>query len=163
MQTQRKEVASMQTQKSRRRGLVVLGLAVVVIAVALLTRESGPAAKVAAGSALELSLGESNALASCLPFDVAILADMPMAFQGTATSVDGSTVTLSVDRWFKGGDAATVSLVGEHESPALIDGFAFEAGAQYLITASDGTVNYCGFSGLATPELLAGFEAAFAG
>jgi hypothetical protein len=44
---------------------------------------------------------------------------------------------------------------------ALIAGFPFEVGAQYLITAYDGNVNYCGFSGPSTPEFRAAFEQAF--
>lgn len=113
---------------------------------------------------LELSLGESGALASCLAFDVAVLADMPVAFLGTATAVEGSQATLTVDRWFKGGgDAGSVTLVAEHTSPALIAGFDITAGEQYLISASNGQVNYCGYSGPATPELLTGYTAAFGG
>jgi hypothetical protein len=46
---------------------------------------------------------------------------------------------------------------------ALIDGFDFEVGQQYLITAAEGTVNFCGYSGPATPELTAAFDQAFAG
>jgi hypothetical protein len=34
-------------------------------------------------------------------------------------------------------------------------------GEQYLITATDGNVNYCGFSGPSTPELRSAFEEAF--
>ena len=44
---------------------------------------------------------------------------------------------------------------------ALIAGIPFEVGGQYLITAYDGNVNYCGFSGPSTPELRAAYEQAF--
>jgi hypothetical protein len=44
---------------------------------------------------------------------------------------------------------------------ALIGGIPFEVGDRYLISAQSGNVNYCGFSGQSTPELRAGFEAAF--
>ena len=110
---------------------------------------------------LELSAGESDAMAMCMAFDPAFLAEMPIAFEGTATAVDGERVTLDVDRWFTGGDAAEVALVAPAGFEALIAGITFEEGRQYLVSASDGTVNYCGFSGEATPELRAGFEAAF--
>jgi hypothetical protein len=96
-------------------------------------------------------------------FDVALLADMSPAFAGTATSVEGETVTVTVDRWYTGGDAATVVLNGAVGSPALIDGFEFVVGQQYLITAADGNVNFCGYSGPATPELTAAFDVAFPG
>lgn len=110
---------------------------------------------------LELSAGGGDAMAMCMAFDPAFLAEMTLAFEGTATAVEGERVTLEVDRWFKGGDAAEVALVAPAGLEALIGGINFEEGKQYLVSATDGTVNYCGFSGEATPELRAGFEAAF--
>jgi len=153
----------------RRRNWMVLGgvaaAAVVAIGGAVIVGNRGGdgGTQVAAGPPLELSLGDSGVMSSCIIFDVAILSDMSPAFAGTATSVDGSAVTLTVDRWYTGGDADTVELQGSSGSPALIDGFEFVVGQQYLITAADGTVNFCGYSGLATPELTAAFEAAFPG
>jgi len=46
---------------------------------------------------------------------------------------------------------------------ALIGGIDFVEGEQYLITASEGNVNYCGFSGPATPEYRSAFEEVFSG
>lgn len=115
----------------------------------------------AADQPLELSLGDGAALASCLPLDAAILADMSPAFAATATSVEGETVTLAVDHWYAGGDATTVVLHAPAGMEALIAGFDFEVGQRYLITAANGVVNYCGFSGPATPELQAVFDSAF--
>lgn len=110
---------------------------------------------------VEYSLGANDSLASCLAFDVEILRPMEVAFEGTATAVDGDTVTLKVDRWYKGGEGESVSLVGTQGLEALIDGIRFEVGEQYLITATDGNVNYCGFSGVSTPELRSAFDEAF--
>jgi hypothetical protein len=95
-------------------------------------------------------------------FDPAFLAEMPIAFEGTATEVGDDRVTLEVDRWFKGGDADEVTLTAPAGLEALIAGIDFQEGTSYLISATDGTVNYCGYSGEVTPELTAGFEAAFA-
>lgn len=39
---------------------------------------------------------------------------------------------------------------------------AVALGEDYLISATNGDVNYCGFSGEVTPELRAGYEAASA-
>jgi hypothetical protein len=111
--------------------------------------------------ALELSAGGGDGMMSCLAFDPAVLAEMPLAFEGTARVVDGDQVTLDVDRWFKGGEADEVVLVAPLGLEALIGGISFEVGRQYLVSATDGQVNYCGFSGEATPELRAGFESAF--
>jgi hypothetical protein len=97
----------------------------------------------------------------CLAFGVGILADMQMAFEGTATDVSGDRVTLTIDHWYRGGDAADVSLIGPAGMEALIGGTAFKTGGSYLISAREGTVNYCGYSGEATGNLRAGFDQAF--
>lgn len=117
----------------------------------------------AAGPALELSLGDGGVTASCLPLEVGLLAEMPVAFSATAAAVDDGVVTLDVDRWYTPGEAAVVELQAPPGQVALIAGFDFEVGQPYLITASEGTVNYCGYSGPATPELTALFDEAFAG
>ena len=115
-----------------------------------------------AGPPLELSLGDSNVLSSCIIFDVAILRDMPMAFEGTVTAIDGARGTLTVDHWYKGGEAAEVALTGgSADMVSLIGAFPLEVGSSYLITATDGNVNFCGYSGPATPELRSYFEEAF--
>jgi hypothetical protein len=84
-----------------------------------------------------------------------------LAFEGTVTSIDGDVVTLDVGHWFKGGDAATVVLSAPSGLNALIGGMDFKSGDTYLITATEGTVNYCGYSGPSTPEFRASFEKAF--
>ena len=151
-------------QKRRAWTLAVSGVAAVSIAVVGFLTAGGyferePSPIVAAP--VEFSLGENDSMAMCLAFDVEILRPMEVAFEGTATAVDGDTVTLKVDHWYKGGDAESVSLVGTQGLEALIDGISFEVGEQYLITATDGNVNYCGFSGISTPDLRAAFDEAF--
>ncbi|WP_108667724.1 hypothetical protein [Euzebya rosea] len=157
----------------RRIAIVATVVAVAVLAFFGLTRLGlgNDAADVAAPDAapdtaldaapLELSLGEGDALASCMALDVAVLAGMSPALAATATTVDGEAVTLSVDRWYAGGDADTVVLHAPAGLQALIGGIDFVVGEQYLITASDGIVNYCGYSGPASPELTAAFDEAF--
>lgn len=110
---------------------------------------------------LQLTVGEGDALASCLAVDAATMSTMSPAFAATATSVEGERVILDVDRWYAGGDASTVELHAAAGMESLIAGFDFEVGGQYLITASEGTVNFCGYSGPATPELSAVFDQAF--
>ena len=75
----------------------VAAAALAIVGVLTLTGNPGPAP-----APLQLSLGEGDAMASCLPFEVGILADMPTAFEGTVTAVDGDRVTLTVDRWYTG-------------------------------------------------------------
>ena len=123
-------------------------------------RTDGPS--VAEGPPLELTAGGEDAMLSCIMFSVEELARVAeIAFEGTVTSVDGSRVTLTVDHWFKGGDAAEVVLDAPQGMEALIGGIPFAVGDQYLITAQTGQVNYCGFSGPSTPEYRTAFEQAF--
>ncbi|HLF59655.1 MAG TPA: hypothetical protein VI980_00575 [Acidimicrobiia bacterium] len=143
--------------------VAVAAVAVVIVAigaVGLLARDGG-GDPIAATPPLELNAGGEDPMAMCIAFSVEELAKMQTAFEGTVTSVDGNTVTLDVGTWFKGGDAGQVALNAPQGLEALIDGFPFEVGSQYLITAWEGNVNYCGFSAASTPEMRAAFEQAF--
>lgn len=111
---------------------------------------------------LMLSAGESDpALASCLPFSQEILADMEVAFEGTVTGIDGELLTLDVVTWFTAGEAEQVTITAPLGMEALIGGISFETGGNYLVTATDGVVNYCGYTAAATPDLRQAFESAF--
>jgi hypothetical protein len=113
---------------------------------------------------LALELPPADAAMSCIMFDVAFLAEMPVAFGGTVTAIEDGEVAVDVDRWYRGGEAeqVTIAVPGQQTSAAL-DGVDFRTGERYLITATDGTVNGCGFSGPATPELENAFAEAFGG
>lgn len=151
----------------RPRQLALLGaaaalIATVAVGAALLNRDGD--APVAEPSVLELSAGEADpALMSCLPVTAELVAQSPVAFRAIVDSVEGDTVTMTVDQWYRGGDADVVTLTAPLGMEALIGGIAFTPGEAVLITAVDGVVNYCGFSGPATPELQAIFTTAFGG
>ena len=117
-----------------------------------------------APTTLALQLPAPNVMASCIQFSVDVLKDMSPAFAGTVTSVEGDTVTIDVDHWYAGGTADTVTLTqpGGSQSIAL-DGVDFRQGERYLVTAAEGTVNGCGYSGPATPDLERAFAEAFPG
>lgn len=158
------ETPTAPTRPGARRWYLVTAAAVAVaVAISIPALVGGSPGTTVAGSPLELSLGEGPGLASCIAFDTAILADMPTAFEGTVTAVDGEQVTLTVDRWFRGGDAATVELHAPAGMQALIGGIDFVEGGQYLVSATEGNVNYCGYTDASTPELRAAFERAFGG
>lgn len=110
-----------------------------------------------------LTANGGDAMASCIRFDPAILADMSPAFSGTVTEMTDSTVTLEVDHWYTGGKAKTVEIQYTPGFEALIGTPSFDVGQRYLITATDGVVNGCGYSGPATPDLEAAFNQAFGG
>lgn len=98
----------------------------------------------------------------CMMFDVKQLATAGMAFGGTVTSIGDGKVTLDVDRWFKGGNAdqVTIAIPPGGDNVAL-DGVEFAVGKRFLISATDGVLGTCGYSGPATPELERYFEQAF--
>ena len=140
----------------------VAAVAIAVVGIVAIT-QNGNEPDVVAALPLELTAGPYDSMAMCIEFSVEVLAPMPVAFEGTVTAAEGDVVTLAVDHWYKGGDAAVVTITAPAGLEALIGGIAFETGGQYLITATDGIVNYCGFSAASTPDLRAAFEAAFPG
>jgi len=138
---------------------VAAALAVAVIGAGVL----GSTGSEPTGPPLELTAQGGSTMASCIRFDVSILADMSPAFAGTVTDVTDSVATLTVDHWYAGGDADTVEISYSTGMEALIATPDFEVGQRYFVTATDGTVNGCGYSGPATPELEAAFDQAFPG
>ena len=86
----------------------------------------------ASGPPLELSGGTADpSMTMCIMYSVEELAKAPVAFEGTVTSVEGETVTLDVDHWFKGGDAEQVVINAPTGMAALLAGIPFEVGTQY--------------------------------
>jgi hypothetical protein len=98
----------------------------------------------------------------CIQFSVDQLKTEPVAFAGKATSVDASSVSLDVTKWYKGGTADVVTVSTPDRSSIALDGMtAFQVGKDYLVSAFDGTVVGCGFSGEDSAELRGAFEQAF--
>jgi hypothetical protein len=101
----------------------------------------------------------------CMRFEVAQLAQEPVAFAGTVIAMTPQQVTLKVDHWYKGGDADQVTVAApasDQPNPVLEGGVDYQQGQQYLISAlDDGTVTSCGYSGPATPEFQKAYEQAF--
>ena len=134
---------------------VMAGLVAIAIAGFALLGGGSPAP-------LALSAGDADpSMMSCLPFSVDILSDMEVAFEGTVTAVDGDVLTLDVVTWFTEGDAEQVTITAPLGMEALIGGIPFESGESYLVTATNGVVNYCGYTAVATPEMRQAFESAF--
>jgi hypothetical protein len=105
--------------------------------------------------------GATDPMAMCLPVTAEFMADFPVAFAGTATSIDNGVATLEVTKWYRGGDADVVTISAPPAQPALIGGVDIEVGGEYLITADNNTVSSCYFSDVATPELEAIYDEAF--
>jgi len=144
----------------------VIALGIVALSIA----SGGPATPPKAKTTLALNLpgGGSVQSQSCIQFSIPFLRDMQMAFSGTAITVSEGTVALAVDHWYKGGTADVVTLTATGTAPTpttraavSIDGVVFAQGKRYLVTATNGTVNGCGFTGEATAELEKSFAEAF--
>jgi len=163
MSTPTKQTTGRSADNSRRVWTVaVAAVAALALAIAgglfLVGGEETPPA-----AALELNAAGEDVMASCIMFSPEELDRVAeIAFEGTVTEVDGDTVTLTVDTWFRGDEVGEVVLHAPQGMEALIGGIPFEVDGQYLITAQGGNVNYCGFSGPSTSDLRTGFEAAFA-
>jgi hypothetical protein len=112
----------------------------------------------------QLSLPKTGgpAIGTCIRFTVDILRDMPVAFSGTAAEVTDGDVLIDVDHWYKGGSADQVRLASNNNIGIVLEGGVnFEAGHRYLVTATDGTVNGCGYTAEWSAELEHSFQEAF--
>lgn len=138
------------------------GLAAAVIAVATLT-------PMATTAATRVTMGADPGLAagSCPGVLPEYLADWKLAFQARAEKVTDDLVTLQVTEVFRGEPGAVVEVTGHELSDSDYSGFGFTPGDDYLITVMDAAsgetpqIALCGFSGPASPELRAVYEAAF--
>lgn len=113
---------------------------------------------------LALALPAADPMRMCVQFSTEALAPMELAFSGEAYDVDGTTVRLTPDHWYRGGDGANDITLNAGSPDVLLEGgIVFEEGRRYLVTATDGTVNTCGFSGEYTDEMAAAYDEAFGG
>jgi len=139
---------------------VAAALAVVVAAAIWAGGSDGPAAT---GTVVALRLPASSGDLQCVRPTVEGLRDHELAFLGTVESASPAEVTLRVTRWFAGAvDAETVTLKTVDGAAATEFGATeFVGGSDYLVAASDGLVEPCGFSGPATESRLADYDKAF--
>jgi len=118
----------------------------------------------AALTTTELTLPAPDSMAMCMQVLPEVLAQADQALAGTATEVTDGSVTITVDRWYKGGDTDLVTLtVADPDMVGLEGGIEFEQGQKYLVAAADGHVNSCGFTGLDEEPLHGIYEQAFSG
>ena len=108
-------------------------------------------------SAGALRLTAEGGSGKCMVPGVDTLSKYPVLFQGTAVSVEGSTATFRVDRWYKGGDAKTVVLTSDTRIPETL---TYTEGGHYIVGAEDGFVPMCAAIE-ATPKDIAAFREAF--
>jgi hypothetical protein len=156
---------------SRTKWLLVAAAVVVAAAsattIALATNSGGgggthhPVATVA-HLKMPAAAGPGRPGSTCIQLTVDLLRDRQVAFSGTAVDVTDTSVTLNVDHWYKGGTADQVELTNlGGVGPTTEGAITFTAGQRYLVSASDGTVGMCGYSGEYTPALAQLYDEAF--
>jgi hypothetical protein len=153
------------TPPSKRRLAMLAGVAAAVIAIAvgIAVATGGSTSKTTLSFALPAGGPGQN---SCIQFNTEQLAQAADAFSGTVTAVGDGTVTLTVDHWYKasGAKADVVTLTSDTTAGAVNElGVQFAQGTKYLVSATDGHVNGCGYSGEATADLQTAFATAFPG
>lgn len=107
---------------------------------------------------------DGAAAGKCAVPSAEVLATFDTAFAGTVTSLDDGTATLSVDEWYAGDEASTVTVQSPSKDLAdLLMAVEFEQGKTYLVSARGDRVTLCGFTAEQSPELQAMYDEAFAG
>jgi hypothetical protein len=100
---------------------------------------------------------------TCVQFSAQTLAPMETAFDGIAAQVTSGKVMIDVGHWYRGGDAWRVELIAPAGDLVTSEGsFKFEQGHRYLVTATAGVVNSCGFTREWSAAGAATFQQAFA-
>lgn len=100
--------------------------------------------------------------ARCMVPSAEVLAHQQVAVEATVVEITDSEVRLRAEDWYAGG--STPYVVVDAQDPSLVDlvlGADFTVGERYLVSATDGQVSLCGFSGPATPRLRALYVTAF--
>ena len=111
---------------------------------------------------LALTLAPYDSMQMCIEFSPDVLEPMEVAFSGEVDEVQGETVRITPDHWYRGGDEATdVVLTAGSPDVRLEGGIAFEEGQRYLVSAVDGQVATCGLSGPYSDEMAAAYAEAF--
>ena len=130
-----------------RRLRLPIGLAGVTAVAAIMLLVFGP--KGSAPSVTPSDGGGGVGMAMCIQFDLEILAQQEVAFDGTVTAIDGEAVTFAVGTWYRGPGDASVTLTepglggGVTSLGSLVD---FEVGGRYLVSGAGGIVTSCGYS-----------------
>ncbi|WP_121258392.1 hypothetical protein [Nocardioides ferulae] len=100
----------------------------------------------------------------CMVPNAEALAGQSLAFEGTVTEIADGVVVLEPERFYTGEVTDLVEVQAPaSELQALLGAVQFEVDGDYLVSATDGRVTLCGFSGPATDDLRALYDEAFPG
>lgn len=118
-----------------------------------------------AASVTELTLDGSAPATRCLAPESApqVVAAQTLAVDATVESISGGVVTLAPTTFYTG-EPTNLVVVSEPSGDLqrLLAGVDFIEGERYLVSATDGRVTLCGFTGPYTDTLASVYERAFA-
>ena len=150
----------------RRRLPWAIGLAGVAAAaaVALFVLRPGFGAPAPSPSDKGTGGGAAGGAATCIRFDLELLAQQEFAFEGTVTALEGESVTFDVGKWYRGSGDSSVTLtqVGQGDG-AVLEGILvdFQVGNRYLVSGAAGVITGCGYSQAWDASAAADWESAF--
>jgi hypothetical protein len=100
----------------------------------------------------------------CMLPNVDVLRQQELAFDGVVRSVAGGDATLVPTHFFAGDEAKVVVVRSPSgDLQALLAAVDFREGQRYLVSASDGRVTLCGFSGPYSTDLAQLYAKAYGG
>ncbi|WP_323791786.1 hypothetical protein [Nocardioides sp.] len=119
-----------------------------------------------AASVTELTLSGDASAARCLTPESApqVVAAQTLVVDAVVESISGGVVTLAPTTFYAG-EATDLVTVSEPEGDLtrLLAGVEFTEGGRYLVSATDGRVTLCGFSGPYSASLAGIYKRAFTG
>ena len=111
-----------------------------------------------------LSAPAGAGVGRCAVPSAEILARQPLAFDGVVGGITDGVVTLTPTMFYAGEPTDLVRVEAPPEAlQELILSVKFEVGQRYLVSAADGQVSLCGYSGPWSPSLEQLYVEAFAG
>jgi hypothetical protein len=135
----------------QRRLRLTIGLALVAAAAAVAILAFGPKSGAPGPSPSDGGIGGAagGGNASCIRYDLELLAQQEFAFDGSVSAIDGESVTFEVGKWYRGsGDSSvTLSQVGQGDG-VVMEGILvdFQVGGRYLVSGASGIITGCGYS-----------------
>jgi hypothetical protein len=107
-------------------------------------------------------LGYATPAGRCITPEVGVLQEQTVAFRGTLVSIVDGTATFDVSHWYTGGPTDLAKVTAAPPSMSELTRAAdLRSGGDYLVSAADGRVTGCGFTGPATGHLQQLYDRAF--
>jgi hypothetical protein len=144
--------------------LVAAAAVVLIAAAAVFSLANHDAKHVPSAQPTVTQLDVAPAVGRCIVPSVGVLQVQTVAFRGTLTTLAGGAATFTVTHWYRGGPTDLARVVAPQSVlRPLVESAKFRVGGDYLVSARDGRVTACGFSGPATGRLAALYSQAYAG